>query len=473
MEVLNLHESAAPPDESDGCGLNQQRKSGDLDNQQSATKKNEEYYSEQLRRKEKQYHKEVEVKQLEVTHRTLEMDARTSENNLTQVSPDDGRSCCMNSKMEIQKLKKELSDLRRQVSPHNVGCCCMNSKIEIQHLKKELSDLRRQLQTLEHTRKHAAQEEWDRELEEPSQLHVQVGETLTCNLNKAHEKSTVVRTEFLEETQRNESLPSTSTMRPALPSSSVGNVHGGLMCEGNFVPQRNLRIPTSQLQLSRNRTLDSSCMKKASCQKSSEYLMESDDISKSIQKEHRIHAGISKLSKMKAPQEYKQLLLEGFEALISKQDEVIQVAEAFSKQVNEAKEVLAEVRTKNFLLEKQQTGTLTKSVTTQTSVASHSVGSCANSFWLSRDLTPQQNLETPTSATQASHHNTAESLDTVQENCSCDFSGLLYFVVCLLPVRSLQKYNSQQDNAWHFEMMIGTYRINKTKFNNGLQGEEC
>lgn len=71
--------------------------------------------------------------------------------------------------------------------------------------------------------------------------------------------------------------------------------------------------------------------------------MESDDISKSIPKEHRIHVGISKLSKMKAPQEaiskeleeYKQLLLEGFEALISKQDEVIQVAEAFSKQVNE------------------------------------------------------------------------------------------------------------------------------------------
>lgn len=63
--------------------------------------------------------------------------------------------------------------------------------------------------------------------------------------------------------------------------------------------------------------------------------MESDDISKSIQKEHRIHAGISKLSKMKAPQKYKQLLLEGFEDLISKQDELIQVAEAFSKQVNE------------------------------------------------------------------------------------------------------------------------------------------
>lgn len=41
---------------------------------------------EQLRRKEKQYHKEVEVKQLEVTHRTLELDARTSKNNLTQVS---------------------------------------------------------------------------------------------------------------------------------------------------------------------------------------------------------------------------------------------------------------------------------------------------------------------------------------------------------------------------------------------------
>lgn len=40
---------------------------------------------EQLRRKEKQYHKE-EVKQEEVTHRTLEMDARTSKNNLTQVS---------------------------------------------------------------------------------------------------------------------------------------------------------------------------------------------------------------------------------------------------------------------------------------------------------------------------------------------------------------------------------------------------
>ncbi|XP_069912140.1 ankyrin repeat domain-containing protein 26 isoform X2 [Oryctolagus cuniculus] len=146
---------------------------------------------------------------------------------------------------------------------------------------------------------------------------------------------------------------------------------------------------------------------------------------KSIQKEQRIHVGISTLSKMKAPQEaiskeleeYKQLLLEGYEALISTQDEIIQGVEAFSKQVNEANEMLAEVRTKNFLLEKQQTGTLTKSVSTQTvstqtSVASHSVGNRANSFWLSRDLTPQQNLETPTSATQASHHNTAESLDT-------------------------------------------------------------
>nr|XP_051698047.1 uncharacterized protein LOC127490048 [Oryctolagus cuniculus] len=46
MEGLrNLHESAAPPEDSDGCGLNQQRQSGDLDNQQSATKKSEEYYS--------------------------------------------------------------------------------------------------------------------------------------------------------------------------------------------------------------------------------------------------------------------------------------------------------------------------------------------------------------------------------------------------------------------------------------------
>nr|XP_008266247.2 uncharacterized protein LOC103350878 isoform X1 [Oryctolagus cuniculus]XP_051676902.1 uncharacterized protein LOC103350878 isoform X1 [Oryctolagus cuniculus] len=146
---------------------------------------------------------------------------------------------------------------------------------------------------------------------------------------------------------------------------------------------------------------------------------------KVYKKEHRIHVGISKLSKMKAPQEaiskeleeYKQLLLEGFEDLRRKQDEIIQVAKAFSKQVNEANEVLAEFRTKNFLLEKQQTGTLTKSVSTQTvstqtSVVSHSVGNRANSFWLSRDLTPQQNLETPTSATQASHHNTAESLDT-------------------------------------------------------------
>lgn len=71
--------------------------------------------------------------------------------------------------------------------------------------------------------------------------------------------------------------------------------------------------------------------------------MESDDISKSIQKEHRIHVGISTLSKMKAPQEaiskeleeYKQLLLEGFEDVRRKQDEIIQVAKAFSKQVNE------------------------------------------------------------------------------------------------------------------------------------------
>ncbi|XP_069912095.1 ankyrin repeat domain-containing protein 26 isoform X36 [Oryctolagus cuniculus] len=707
MEVLrNLHESAAPPDDSDGCGLNQQRQSGDLDNQQSATKKSEEYYScpalhvkeiknenekvtsmeygirpvfengfsltrsllqviydnnlseldrlkrEQLRRKEKQYHKE-EVKQEEVTHRTLEMDVRTSKNNLTQFqeSEDEQKAVVQNTEKiqdhlekhdqenrelkdtilkqarEIKNLQEilfrlisvDMKHLQQQQDYIEKRQCKseaslrdmaqfylkLNSKMQdimnkldeivrkfqvsenlhqgvVENVKKtqdylehyisrlqseilEMKDIVKlhagsieelqknlirpsSLQTSEHTRKKAAQEESDKELEKPRQLHVQVGETLTCNLNKAHEELTVVRTEFLQETERNESLPSTSTVRPAVPSSSVGNVHGGLMCKGNHVPQRKLRIPTSQLQLSRNRTLDCSymvspddagccCMnskieiqnlkkelsdlrrqskdeqqhimllaelnqalqdkldeemkkngdlgdkitqpalccgpgvqwrkaqvlgpctpwetrrstwllpsdqhgapaavhqpqrpldgeptKKASCQKSSEYLMESGDISKSIQKEHRIHVGISTLSKMKAPQEAiskeleesKQLLLEGFEDVRRKQDEIIQVAKAFSKQVNEANEVLAEVRTKNFLLEKQQTGTLTKSVSTQTvstqtSVASHSVGNCANSFWLSRDLTPQQNLETPTSATQASRHNTAESLDT-------------------------------------------------------------
>ncbi|XP_069912132.1 ankyrin repeat domain-containing protein 26 isoform X2 [Oryctolagus cuniculus] len=707
MEVLrNLHESPAPPDDSDGCGLNQQRQSGDLDNQQSATKKSEEYYScpalhikeiknenekvtsteygirpvfengfsltrsllqviydnnlseldrlkrEQLRRKEKQYHKE-EMKQLEVTHRTLEMDARTSKNNLTQFqeSEDEQKAVVQNTEKiqdhlekhdqenrelkdtilkqarEIKNLQEilfrlisvDMKHLQQQQDYIEKRQCKseaslrdmaqfylkLNSKMQdimnkldeivrkfqvsenlhqgvVENVKKtqdylehyisrlqseilEMKDIVKlhagsieelqknlirpsSLQTSEHTRKKAAQEESDKELEKPRQLHVQVGETLTCNLNKAHEELTVVRTEFLQETERNEPLPSTSTMRPAVPSSSVGNVRGGLMCKGNHVPQSKLRIPTSQLQLSHNCTLDCSymvspddagccCMnskieiqnlkkelsdlrrqskdeqqhimllaelnqalqdkldeemkksgdlgdkitqpalccgpgvqwrkaqvlgpctpwetrrstwllpsdqrgapaaalqpqqplegeptKKASSQKSSEYLMESDDISKSIQKEHRIHVGISTLSKMKAPQEaiskeleeYKQLLLEGFEDLRRKQDEIIQVAKAFSKQVNEANEVLAEVRTKNFLLEKQQTGTLTKSistqtVSTQTSVASHSVGNRANSFWLSRDLTPQQNLETPTSAAQASHHNTAESLDT-------------------------------------------------------------
>ncbi|XP_069912145.1 ankyrin repeat domain-containing protein 26 isoform X4 [Oryctolagus cuniculus] len=707
MEVLrNLHESAAPPEDSDGCGLNQQRQSGDLDNQQSATKKSEEYYScpalhikeiknenekvtsmeygirpviengfsltrsllqviydnnlseldrlkrEQLRRKEKQYHKE-EMKQLEVTHRTLEMDARTSKNNLTQFqeSEDEQKAVVQNTEKiqdhlekhdqenrelkdtilkqarEIKNLQEilfrlisvDMKHLQQQQDYIEKRQCKseaslrdmaqfylkLNSKMQdimnkldeivrkfqvsenlhqavVENVKKtqdylehyisrlqseilEMKDIVKlhagsieelqknlirpsSLQTSEHTRKKAVQEESDKELEKPRKLHVQVGETLTCNLNKAHEELTVVRTEFLQETERNEPLPSTSTMRPAVPSSSVRNVRGGLMCKGNHVPQRKLRIPTSQLQLSRNCTLDCSymvspddagccCMnskieiqnlkkelsdlrrqskdeqqhimllaelnqalqdkldeemkkngdlgdkitqpalccgpgvqwrkaqvlgpctpwetrrstwllpsdqrgapaavhqpqrpldgeptKKASCQKSSEYLMESGDISKSIQKEHRIHVGISTLSKMKAPQEAiskeleesKQLLLEGFEDVRRKQDEIIQVAKAFSKQVNEANEVLAEVRTKNFLLEKQQTGTLTKSVSTQTvstqtSVASHSVGNRANSFWLSRDLTPQQNLETPTSAAQASHHNTAESLDT-------------------------------------------------------------
>nr|XP_051697475.1 putative ankyrin repeat domain-containing protein 20A3 isoform X9 [Oryctolagus cuniculus] len=162
MEVLrNLHESAAPPEDSDGCGLNQQRQSGDLDNQQSATKKSEEYYScpalhikeiknenekvtsmeygirpvfengfsltrsllqviydnnlseldrlkrEQLRRKEKQYHKE-EMKQLEVTHRTLEMDARTSKNNLTQFqeSEDEQKAVVQNTEKIQDHLEK-------------------------------------------------------------------------------------------------------------------------------------------------------------------------------------------------------------------------------------------------------------------------------------------------------------------------------------------------------------------------------
>nr|XP_051676881.1 ankyrin repeat domain-containing protein 26 isoform X36 [Oryctolagus cuniculus] len=162
MEVLrNLHESAAPPEDSDGCGLNQQRQSGDLDNQQSATKKSEEYYScpalhikeiknenekvtsmeygirpvfengfsltrsllqviydnnlseldrlkrEQLRRKEKQYHKE-EVKQEEVTHRTLEMDVRTSKNNLTQFqeSEDEQKAVVQNTEKIQDHLEK-------------------------------------------------------------------------------------------------------------------------------------------------------------------------------------------------------------------------------------------------------------------------------------------------------------------------------------------------------------------------------
>nr|XP_051688419.1 ankyrin repeat domain-containing protein 26 isoform X22 [Oryctolagus cuniculus] len=697
MEVLrNLHESAAPPDDSDGCGLNQQRKSGDLDNQQSATKKNEEYYfcpalhiketknenekvtsmeygirpviengfsltrsllqviydnnlseldrlkREQLRRKEKQYHKEVVVKQLEVTHRTLELDARTSKNNLTQFQESEDeqkelvqntekiqdhlekhdqenhelkdtilkqareiknlqeilfrlssvdmkhlqqqqddiekRQCKseaslremaqfylkLNSKMQdimnkldeiirkfqvsenlhqgvvenvkktqdylehynsrlqseilemkdivklhagsIEELQKnlirpssvdvkhlqqqhdelqqrqskseasledmacfyyklnnktkdimdELGEINRKfqeaaalhqeevqnarklqdhlehynarlkyensllkdtikvqanrieeqqkylirpssVSPDNVRRCCMNSETEIQKLKKELSDLRRQFKDEQQhimllaELNQALQDKLDEEMKKNGDLGDKITQpALCCGPGVQWRMAQVLGPCTPGETRRSAWL---------LPSDQ----HGA---------PATVRQP--------RRPLEGEPTKKTSCQKSSEYLMESDDISKSIQKEHRIHVGISTLSKMKAPQEaiskeldeYKQLLLEGFEDLRRKQDEIIQVAKAFSKQVNEVNEVLAEVRTKNFLLEKQQTGTLTKSVTTQTSVASHSVGNCANSFWLSRDLTPQQNLETPTSATQASHHNTAESLDT-------------------------------------------------------------
>ncbi|XP_069911978.1 ankyrin repeat domain-containing protein 26 isoform X14 [Oryctolagus cuniculus] len=697
MEVLrNLHESAAPPDDSDGCGLNQQRQSGDLDNQQSATKKNEEYYfcpalhiketknenekvtsmeygirpviengfsltrsllqviydnnlseldrlkREQLRRKEKQYHKEVEVKQLEVTHRTLELDARTSKNNLTQFQESEDeqkelvqntekiqdhlekhdqenhelkdtilkqareiknlqeilfrlssvdmkhlqqqqddiekRQCKseaslremaqfylkLNSKMQdimnkldeiirkfqvsenlhqgvvenvkktqdylehynsrlqseilemkdivklhagsIEELQKnlirpssvdvkhlqqqhdelqqrqskseasledmacfyyklnnktkdimdELGEINRKfqeaaalhqeevqnarklqdhlehynarlkyensvlkdtikvqanrieeqqkylirpssVSPDNVRRCCMNSETEIQKLKKELSDLRRQFKDEQQhilllaELNQALQDKLDEEMKKNGDLGDKITQpALCCGPGVQWRMAQVLGPCTPGETRRSAWL---------LPSDQ----HGA---------PATVRQP--------RRPLEGEPTKKTSCQKSSEYLMESDDISKSIQKEHRIHVGISTLSKMKAPQEaiskeldeYKQLLLEGFEDLRRKQDEIIQVAKAFSKQVNEVNEVLAEVRTKNFLLEKQQTGTLTKSVTTQTSVASHSVGNCANSFWLSRDLTPQQNLETPTSATQASHHNTAESLDT-------------------------------------------------------------
>ncbi|XP_069912016.1 ankyrin repeat domain-containing protein 26 isoform X3 [Oryctolagus cuniculus] len=697
MEVLrNLHESAAPPDDSDGCGLNQQRKSGDLDNQQSATKKNEEYYfcpalhiketknenekvtsmeygirpviengfsltrsllqviydnnlseldrlkREQLRRKEKQYHKEVVVKQLEVTHRTLELDARTSKNNLTQFQESEDeqkevvqntekiqdhlekhdqenhelkdtilkqareiknlqeilfrlssvdmkhlqqqqddiekRQCKseaslremaqfylkLNSKMQdimnkldeiirkfqvsenlhqgvvenvkktqdylehynsrlqseilemkdivklhagsIEELQKnlirpssvdvkhlqqqhdelqqrqskseasledmacfyyklnnktkdimdELGEINRKfqeaaalhqeevqnarklqdhlehynarlkyensllkdtikvqanrieeqqkylirpssVSPDNVRRCCMNSETEIQKLKKELSDLRRQFKDEQQhimllaELNQALQDKLDEEMKKNGDLGDKITQpALCCGPGVQWRMAQVLGPCTPGETRRSAWL---------LPSDQ----HGA---------PATVRQP--------RRPLEGEPTKKTSCQKSSEYLMESDDISKSIQKEHRIHVGISTLSKMKAPQEaiskeldeYKQLLLEGFEDVRRKQDEIIQVAKAFSKQVNEVNEVLAEVRTKNFLLEKQQTGTLTKSVTTQTSVASHSVGNCANSFWLSRDLTPQQNLETPTSATQASHHNTAESLDT-------------------------------------------------------------
>ncbi|XP_069911969.1 ankyrin repeat domain-containing protein 26 isoform X5 [Oryctolagus cuniculus] len=667
MEVLrNLHESAAPPDDSDGCGLNQQRQSGDLDNQQSATKKNEEYYfcpalhiketknenekvtsmeygirpviengfsltrsllqviydnnlseldrlkREQLRRKEKQYHKEVEVKQLEVTHRTLELDARTSKNNLTQFqeSEDEQKELVQNTEKIQDHLEKhdqenhELKDtiLKQAREIKNLQEILFRlSSVDMKHLQQQQDDIEKRQCKSEASLREMAQfylklnskmqdimnklDEIIRKFQVSENLHQGVVENVKKTQDYLEHYNSRLQSEILEmkdivklhagsieELQKNLIRPSSVDVKhlqqqhdelqqrqskseasledmacfyyklnnktkdimdelgeinrkfqeaAALHQEEVQNArklqdhlehynarlkyensvlkdtikvqanrieeqqkylirpssfkdeqqhilllaelnqalqdkldeemkkNGDLgdkitqpaLCCGPGVQWRMAQVlgPCTPGETRRSawllpsdqhgapatvrqprRPLEGEPTKKTSCQKSSEYLMESDDISKSIQKEHRIHVGISTLSKMKAPQEaiskeldeYKQLLLEGFEDLRRKQDEIIQVAKAFSKQVNEVNEVLAEVRTKNFLLEKQQTGTLTKSVTTQTSVASHSVGNCANSFWLSRDLTPQQNLETPTSATQASHHNTAESLDT-------------------------------------------------------------
>nr|XP_051694539.1 ankyrin repeat domain-containing protein 26 isoform X3 [Oryctolagus cuniculus] len=334
----------------------------------------------------------VDVKHLQQQHDELQQRQSKSEASLEDMA-------CFYYKLnnKTKDIMDELGEINRKVSPDNVRRCCMNSETEIQKLKKELSDLRRQFKDEQQhilllaELNQALQDKLDEEMKKNGDLGDKITQpALCCGPGVQWRMAQVLGPCTPGETRRSAWL---------LPSDQ----HGA---------PATVRQP--------RRPLEGEPTKKTSCQKSSEYLMESDDISKSIQKEHRIHVGISTLSKMKAPQEaiskeldeYKQLLLEGFEDVRRKQDEIIQVAKAFSKQVNEVNEVLAEVRTKNFLLEKQQTGTLTKSVTTQTSVASHSVGNCANSFWLSRDLTPQQNLETPTSATQASHHNTAESLDT-------------------------------------------------------------
>nr|XP_051703612.1 ankyrin repeat domain-containing protein 26 isoform X3 [Oryctolagus cuniculus] len=266
-----------PYDDDHGGGgtLTQQRESGKTDHQQFPTKEDEEHNGEQLRRKEEQCSKEVTVKQLELTLRTLKMELEAVRNNFNQVEEEQNNTQRHLSAKEkaivfkdeiliihlgkqkgTEMTKMKMNDEEQASSKEKIqqlketnNASIMNQKeLRIKELEYELSKM-----------KAVQEDSMIRELEKYKQLYleeVQVRKTLYNKLNETNVTLAEVRTKLLLEKQRNRALLNTLTVRPIPESTCVGNFNNSSVLNRNLTPKENLMIPTSRQQSSYNSMVD-------------------------------------------------------------------------------------------------------------------------------------------------------------------------------------------------------------------------
>ncbi|XP_077879558.1 ankyrin repeat domain-containing protein 26 [Ictidomys tridecemlineatus] len=214
---------------------------------------------EQLREKQEQYNKEVEVKQqLKISLRTLDMELKTVRKNLNQVLEErndiqrqlsqkenvrilqDGILC---KQKEIETTQEKMSSETQAESQHlqqirenNSASIKGQMELRIKHLESELFKMR-------------TQEDSNRKqlgiYQEICLEGFQITKSLSDELDKTNEKLKEVNTKLLIEKHYNRSLQhSTLSTRPVSECHCTIN-HDCFVFDRSFTPRRNLVAPTS------------------------------------------------------------------------------------------------------------------------------------------------------------------------------------------------------------------------------------
>ncbi|XP_062040688.1 ankyrin repeat domain-containing protein 26-like isoform X4 [Lepus europaeus] len=230
---------------------------------------------EELKRKEKQYSKEVEMKeQLELTIKTVEMELRTVRSNLNQLQEAQNRNIVQEAMKRLEsensQLKltiKEQADRIKQIhqnllnpssaqsaSQENINQSRDNSNSYIRtHMELKINDLESEISKLK-----AAKDSNNTELEKYKLFYLQElkdKKSLSTELNETKRRLAEVTMELHTEKKLNRSLLSTLTMRPVLKSPCCGNPKNSFMLNRDLVVKENLVIPILRPQPSNN-TMD-------------------------------------------------------------------------------------------------------------------------------------------------------------------------------------------------------------------------